>query len=296
MSEPVRRIPWQHGRAWTARDFALMALIVGLALWAVRREIASIIQIGLGDSEQSHVLLVPFIAGWLLWLRRDRLPFLRHQPSMLGPLLIATGWASVWFGYETDTMVLQHGGALVLILGALLSTTGPLLLRQFMPVLLVFVFFIPVPGILRQQITIPLQYIAASITHQVLGIVGIAAEKTGNVIIVQGQQVAVGEACNGMRMVFALTLVVYALVFSVPLKRNTKLLLLAVSPLLAMVCNVIRLVPTAVVYGYGSATFAEQFHDLAGWVMLPVALGALVMLLRLMRWLELPVSHWRLSQ
>lgn len=295
MTEPVRRIPWQHGRAWSPRDYALLILAVGLALWAARQELLSIIQIGMRDSEQSHVLLVPFVAGWLLWLRRERLAFLRHRPSLLGPAVIVLAWVTIWFGHESDTIVLQHVGALLLVFGAVLSATGPLVIRQYMPVLLVFLFFIPVPGVVRQQITIPLQFIAASITHEVLGILGVAAEKTGTVIIVQGQQVAVGEACNGMRMVFALTLVVYALVFSVPLRRNTKLFLLAVSPVLALFCNVIRLIPTAFVYGYGSPSVAEQFHDAAGWIMLPIALGLLILMLRFLRWLDLPVSRWRLS-
>jgi len=113
---------------------------------------------------------------------------------------------------------------------------------------------------------------------------------------VQGQAVAVGEACNGMRMVFALTLVVYAFVFSVPFRRSTKATLLVLSPLIALLCNVIRLVPTAFVYGYGAADVAEQFHDIAGWVMLPIALGMLIAVLRTIEWLELPVMSWRLAR
>ena len=77
---------------------------------------------------------------------------------------------------------------------------------------------------------------------------------------------------------------------------SVKRWLLILSPFVALLCNVIRLVPTSMVYGYGSVTAAEQFHDLAGWVMLPIALGLMVTVLRLLDWLELPVRQWRLAQ
>ena len=58
-----------------------------------------------------------------------------------------------------------------------------------------------------------------------------------------------GEACNGMRMVFAFFLVVYAFAFSTPMKHSTRLVLLALSLVAALICNVIRLFPTSLIYG-----------------------------------------------
>ena len=68
------------------------------------------------------------------------------------------------------------------------------------------------------------------------------------------------------RMVFAFGLVVFAFAFSTPLKLSTRVILLALSPITALVCNVVRLVPTSLIYGYGSVGRAEWFHDLTGWV------------------------------
>ncbi len=76
---------------------------------------------------------------------------------------------------------------------------------------------------------------------------------------------------------------------------STRLILLALSPVAAIVCNVIRLVPTSLIYGYGSVGSAEWFHDVTGWLMLPVALVLLLVTLRLFKWLELPVSPFRLA-
>lgn len=285
----------RQGRPWTVLEYALFVLIAEIGFWTVWSELSDIVRIALRDDEQSHILLVPVIAGWLLLLRRGRLKFVRFNPSPLGLVMLFGAWMMIWSGYETDTIVLQHTGALIFLLGGVVTVTGTIVVRQFLPVIVVFAFFIPVPGTVRQVITMPLQRMAASITQGVLEFVGVASEQAGSSLIVNGTHVAVGEACNGMRMVFALTLIVYAFVFSVPIRHSTKRMLLFVSPLVALVCNVIRLVPTALVYGYGSIDHAEQFHDLAGWIMLPIALAILVGSLRLMNWLEVPVRQWRLA-
>jgi exosortase len=128
-----------------------------------------------------------------------------------------------------------------------------------------------------------------------LEFIGVSAIRSGNVIVINGEQVAVGEACNGLRMVFALTLVVYFFAFGTPLKPGTRAFLLIVSPLIAIICNVIRLVPTSLIFGYGNSETAQNFHDLAGWAMLPVAMIMLYGLLRAIRWLEFPVTQLRLS-
>lgn len=282
-------------RFWTAGDLALLALLLVVAVWVSRDALLDILDRALRDSEQSHILLVPLVAGWLVWLRRSRLQFVRYQPTLLGAAAVALGWMSIWWGYETDTRILQHAGALVMIVGSIVSMAGTAVLRQFMPAFLVLFFALPVPGRIRYLIAQPLQTMATSVTHSFLELFGIAAIRSGNVIEIHGQQVAVGEACNGMRMVFALWLVVFAFAFSSPYKLSTRVLLLILSPLVALVSNVIRLVPTSLVYGYGDPVTAEQFHDYAGWVMLPIALFMLIGVLRMLRWLELPVMSWRLA-
>ena len=173
--------------------------------------------------------------------------------------------------------------------------TGLEPVRQFAPVFAVLVLALPIPGMIRTEIAFPLQGMATTVTHGILELIGVSTIKQGYVLLINGEQIAVGEACNGMRMVFAFGLVTYAFAFSTPLKRSTRIALLALSPLIALVCNVIRLVPTSLIYGYGTAIRAEWFHDVSGWVMLPIALLMLITVLRLLTWLEFPVTSLRFA-
>ena len=285
----------REGMSWTPGMALLLLFALGAAFWVNRQPLHDILSIVLSDEEQSHILLVPFIAAWLLWLRRSRLRYVRVRPSFLGPACVVAGTIMSWWGFQSGTQVAWHAGAGLTVLGALFSFTGLQPVKQFLPVFGVLVFALPVPGTIRQEIALPLQALATQVTQATLELVGVPAMRLGNVLVINGEHVAVGEACNGMRMVFAFGLVVYAFAFSTPLKLSTRLTILALSPVAALVCNVIRLVPTSLIYGYGSVEGAKWFHDVTGWLMLPVALIILVSVLRLFTWLEIPVSPFRLA-
>jgi exosortase len=268
-------------------------LIAGI--WVLRAPLADIITIGRTDEEQSHIFLAPAVAIWLLWLRRTRLRYVMVQPSFIGPALVLIGWLLSFWGFEHMRQVAWHGGALLVLLGLLLSMTGLAPLQLFAPVVAVLLFVLPVPGVIRQDIAQPLQQLATSITHSILDVLGVAVMRSGNILIINGEQVAVGEACNGMRMVFALTLVVYAFAFGTPLKPATRIVLLVLSPFIAIFCNVVRLIPTSLIFGYGNIDMAESFHTVAGWIMLPLALLILAGVLKTIRWMEIPVTQLRLA-
>jgi len=116
--------------------------------------------------------------------------------------------------------------------------------------------------------------------------------RTGNGLVINGENVIVAEACNGMRMVAALGVVAYTFAFSIPARPMVRVLLLVTSPLLAVIVNISRLMPTVLFYGYASKDTAKTFHDLSGWFMMVVALGVLWSIMRLLRWMELPVLNY----
>ncbi len=288
MQRPLRR-------AWGIREWALLALLLAVAASAHRAALLDMLLFGLKSEEQSHILLVPFVAGWLFWLRRSRLRGVRVAPSLWGPVVIAAAWAISWMGVEYDLQVAWHLGALLALAGCLLSMAGWSPFRMFMPVFVALLFTIPVPGALRLVIALPLQTMATVTTQTMLELLGVPATRLGHVLMIHGEQVAVGEACNGMRMVFALGLIVYAFAFSMPLRPSVRTIMLVLSPVAALVTNVIRLIPTTLFFGYGTIEQAQFFHDISGWIMLPVALLMMIGVLKMIRWIELPVMSFRLA-
>lgn len=262
------------------------AVIATLGVWA------EIWQLAFHNPENSHILLALPVAIWLGMLRRSRLRHWRPSPSWAGPVLIGLGWLFISMGFYFAIDLAQHLGALLTVIGAVVAVLGHRLPMLLKPSLIALLFLFPVPGRFRQHIAIPLQHISAFVSEHLLALFGAPVERAGIVLQINGHDVAVAEACNGMRMVSALGLITFAFVFSVPMRKNVRLLLLAASPLIAVIVNIVRLIPTALAYGYTEADTAGLIHDIGGWAVLGLALGLLWGCLALLRWLEIPVSPY----
>jgi exosortase len=254
-----------------------------------------IFRIATRDEESTHVFLVPIVAGWLFWVRRRRLRHFCPATSFVGPAVVLIGWLLYSLG---DTHLLQsvyHGGAILMAVGSLVTVFGARVIREFLPVFLTLVFLIPVPGRLRQQIALPLQTLTAQLTAEFFDVIGAPVVRAGNSLIVNGIDVQIAEACNGLRMIFALALAMFAFAFGSPFRGYVRVIVLLATPVCAVACNVVRLVPTVWLYGYWPGNLATHFHDVAGWLMLMAAFAILIALVRLLRWALVPVSTYTLA-
>jgi len=278
--------------SWGFLDGSLAVGLASLAVAATWPTWVDIFTLARRSAEQSHIFLAEIIAVWLWWVRRERLRWARPTWTMLGPAMVAGGWLLSWWGFGAGVLIAEHFGALIMVVGAATTVIGVQPMWLFLPAAGALLFLMPVPGTIRQAISIPLQQVTAAVTHFGLELVGTPVARSGNVLSINGRDVAVAEACNGMRMVAALAVVTYAFVFSVPMRQGVRLGLLAISPAVALLCNIIRLTPVVLFYGYAEQSVAKAFHDLSGWLMLFVALGVLSAIVWLLRWLELPIAPY----
>jgi exosortase len=291
---PDRLTRW-HGLA--AIILGLLGIFVTLDVW---KDIASIVfpmdENGhvIVDEEASHIFLVPVVALWLVWVRKVRIRHCRPSFTLLGPILVAAGWGLSSYGFYHNIQYFWHAGAVLLVLGCIIAVLGKNVLFRFFPAILVLVFLIPIPGMFRLNIALPLQAWTAEITHQIAQVVGMETTVSGNMLSINGQDVQVQEACNGLRMVFALILVTYAFAFGMPLRNSVRILILLASPIAALFCNILRTVPTLYIWGY-HPSIAQTFHDSAGWVMLPIAFGLLYGIIKILQWAMIPVTPYTLA-
>jgi exosortase len=112
---------------------------------------------------------------------------------------------------------------------------------------------------------------------------GIPAVASGNIIVLSNGEVGVAEACSGIRMLysfFALTVGVCMLIDRTLIEK----VLIGLSAIpIAVAANCIRITATALAYEYMSAEFAAKFfHDIAGWLMMPIGFGLLLAVLMLL--------------
>jgi len=274
---------------------ALAGALMALGAIATRNAWADMFYISWNDEECGHALLAIPAFIWLAWIRRGRLRRCHPTGQWIGLVMIAIGWAAWSWGFRQQLQTLWHGGALLVVMGAFFSVAGAQVLKEFLAAFVILGFLVPVPSLAREKIALPMQRHTAYWTQLACETLGMDVTRDNSLLTTYGGvQVAIAEACNGMRMVFALIMVCYLFAFVSPLRAYVRFLLLALSPVVAAVCNIIRLVPTVFVYGHFSREFAEAFHDVTGWVMLVAAFLTMVGFLKLMRWAMLPVTHFRL--
>ncbi|MEM1109242.1 MAG: exosortase/archaeosortase family protein [Planctomycetota bacterium] len=273
---------------WTV---GLAVALIAFTVWVTLGAWADIFRIVQRDEEASHIMLVPAVFACLWWTNRQRLRGASVRWPWAGALVVAAGWGLSFYGQLTAQQVFWHLGAVVCLVGCVVAVVGVTVVLRMWQTFLVLGFLVPIPGSIRQPIALEMQAIAAWLTEQVVFIIGLPIERAGNLLVFNGVEVGIAEACNGMRMIAMLFLVCYLFIFLDKLRPWVMILLLVLSPALAIVCNMIRLVPTVLLYGYASQETADMFHDLLGWAMVGVAYVLLMLMVALMRWLLLPVDR-----
>ena len=286
---------WLRTDRWTGAHGVAALLMASLGVLVTWPAWADIYHIASADEESSHIFLVPIVALWMLWARRLRFRYCKPTGTLLGPVIVAVGWIISLIGFYRGTGTFWHGGAVLVVIGCIVSVLGKQAILRFLPVVAVLIFLVPVPGELRLRVALPLQTWTARIEQTTFEILGTDVQRAGNCLTINGRNVNIIEACNGLRMVFALILVSYAFSFGLPLRNRVRLLILLASPFAAILCNLIRILPTVWLYGNARPAVARGFHDFSGWLMLPIALLMLLGIMRLLRWAMIPVMRYTLA-
>lgn len=270
---------------------ALLGIAVTYRAWE------NIFEIAWDNPEYQHVFLVPLVAIFLAWVRRGRLRTTRVSGVITGPILVAVGWAAGSWGFNHQTQILFHTGAVLVVIGCIVSVLGKQVLFRFLPVAFVLLMIVPMPGTIRLAIADPLQHWTAELASWFLGLFGVQTQVSGALMIINGQRVMIAEACNGMRMVLPLLLIAYGFAFGLPLRTSVRTIIVIASPFVALACNVIRVIPLVWLQGQGdfARSWGERLHEHSGWLMVPLAFLVLLGIIRLLKWAMVPVYRYPLA-
>ncbi|UCG17294.1 MAG: exosortase/archaeosortase family protein [Phycisphaerales bacterium] len=252
--------------------FVLVLLVVVL-VWSYWPTINGLIYDWQNDANYSAGQLVPLAALYLLWHKRRALAKCRVAPCGWGIaviLLAQAGWA---FGLLFYFKSAERYSLALTVAGIVLLVGGRQVFHAVRWILLFLFLMVPLPGRIHNLISGPLQDLAIRGAVFVLELAGVAAAREGNVIMLNGAvPVAVAEACSGLRMLTAFVIVAAVLAYVVSRPRWQKLVLIISSIPVAILCNIVRVVVTALLFQAAGSEMAERFfHDFAGLTMMPVA-------------------------
>jgi len=224
------------------------------------------------------------VAGYIVWQRRETLLRTEWKPAWWGMGILV--WASLqaYLGMLGAELFLQRTAFLISLVGMLLVLGGTGVVRQLSFPLLLLLFMIPIPTVIYNQITFPLQLFASSVAERSLDMMNIPVLQNGNILELASQKLSVAEACSGIRSLLSLSFLslVYAYFFDRKVWMRW-VLLIATIPI-AIIANSARVTLTGVFSEINTELAQGFFHEAEGWVIFVVALVMLVIFHQFLNW------------
>ncbi len=224
----------------------------------------------------SHGFLLPFFTAFLLWERRAVMARTPLVPSWAGLSLVAFSLLMLLTGRFGADLFLSRLSLLLLLTGIVWTTAGMHMLRVVAFPIGVLLLAIPLPAVIFNQLTFPLQLLASRVASGLLPLAGVPVLREGNVINLPSMQLEVAEACSGIRSMMSLFTV--AVLFGYLFERGTgrRILLVLCSLPIAVAANALRIFGTGLCVQYWDPDKAVGFfHEFSGWLMFLVSLGCL---------------------
>ena len=244
-----------------------------MTTWTYWSTITDLFREWQNNDDYSSVQLVPLIALFLVWVERKKLRQCRVNPCWWGLLLLMVAFVGRTFGLLFMYESAERYALVLTIIALVLLIAGRQVFRVLSWILLFLFLMVPFPGRIHNLISGPLQSIATSGSVFLLEAFGVRVSQQGNVVILnQTVAMSVVEACSGLRMLMAFIIVAGFIVYMVKCSRLQKGIVFLSSIPVAVMCNILRLCVTGVLFLVADSELAEKFfHDFAGIVMIPAA-------------------------
>ena len=237
------------------------------------------------DEDMGHGFFVPAVSAYLIWLRRDELLSNSYRPFLPGLILVVIGGLQLMAATLGVELFLARSAFLVSLVGTVLTLGGWKLVRDLGFPLFLLIFMIPLPAIIYNQITFPLQLLASQIAEHTLSAVGIPVLRDGNILELPSQRLSVVEACSGIRSLLSLSFLSLVYGFFFDAKTWMRWVLLVLTVPIAISANAFRVTVTGILSEVNPELASGIFHSLEGWVIFMIALVLLVIAHRIVNFI-----------
>ncbi len=220
----------------------------------------------------SHGFLIPIVSLYFVYERRKQLSALSLSSNWAGLGLIIFGILLLLLGNLATEYFTMRFSLLVVLGGILFFLLGREFFKNLLFPLIFLIFMIPIPSILMDRITFPMQLFASKVAAGTLYLIGIPVLREGNVMLLANTSLEVAEACSGIRSL--ISLLALSVVFAYLSQRVTwKRIILVLSTFpIAIVANAARVSGTGILaHHYGDRVAQGFFHGFSGWILFVVA-------------------------
>jgi exosortase D (VPLPA-CTERM-specific) len=269
-------------------QLGLAAALLILIIWSYWPVMVNLIKYIYRNDDFSFALLIPFVAGYIVYLKWPEIQRGAWQPSWMGLLVIAFGFFLYLAGEIVTSVYIPCFSFVVVLAGLLFLVGGWKLVRLMSFSLLLLFLMIPSRTLWIRQISLHLQLISSTLAAGILNGLGVPVLRQGNVIDLGVRQLQVVEACSGLRYILSLlTLgIIYCYFYQ---RRFWKAAILIVSLIpAAIIANALRVAAMAL---FPSLQQEGFWHNFTGWLIFIGCFGLLALLNWILDYLWPSLQH-----
>jgi len=250
-----------------------MLALSGITLWLYWSILIHLVGQWWQNPNFSHGFFVPLFSGVVVWQERDRLARYPLRPSWTGLALVIMAMCTLVVGQLGAELFLSRSSLLLLLAGIIVLFGGWAYFRTLLFPWAFLILMIPIPTIVFNQVTFPLQLLASRVASLTLPVLGVPVLREGNVINLAAMPLEVAEACSGIRSL--MSLVALAIIYGYLMEKRlwVRWVLALASVPIAVAANSVRIIGTGLLVQYWNPDKAEgYFHASWGWIIFVISL------------------------
>lgn len=243
------------------------------------------------------VLLLCVYLFWEAWPQRPptRCRWSYFTVSLVGlglPVLLFVQVYQAAFGATPASVMGLAVGLLLLIAANLHFLFGWQGVRHFGMAFGFIMLAMPLPSFIYDPVVLGLKSKIAALNVELLNVIGIPAQRSGNLIFLTNGTVGVDEACSGLRSLQSTLMATVFIGYLTQKKAAWRLTLIVAGAVLAFIGNMGRSLFLTVIASRKGEEAIASYHDAAGWSILAftvVGVGAIA-------WVIGRVEGWKGSR
>ncbi|MEO8225630.1 MAG: exosortase/archaeosortase family protein [Gammaproteobacteria bacterium] len=236
--------------------------------------------------DASYGLILGGVVAALVWRRRRLITVAASSPmaSAAAVFIVGFGLALYLAGLFAADLYTTRASFVVVAAGLLWFLGGAGALRVMAAPLFFLLLAVPIPQLVVNTITLPLQLVASRLAEMALTSGGVPVFREGNVLELPSVTLEIVEACSGLRSAVSLISVAALLAWATGGSAGRRLFLIAAAIPIAVFMNGMRVAATgAASETWGVGMTVGTWHTATGWATFVLSLAAL---LATERWLS----------
>lgn len=215
---------------------------------------------------------MPLFSAFVLWQERDHLRALTPRPSWSGLLVLGFGLCVLIIGRLGAELFLARSSLLVVLSGLIVMFLGWRFFREVFFPWVFLILMIPIPTILFNHITFPLQLLTSRVAAEILPLLNVPVLREGNIIQLPGRTLEVAEACSGIHSLISLFTLAIIYGYLMETRRWVRWLLALAAVPIAIAANSVRIIGTGLLVQYWPNKADGFYHASWGFIIFVISL------------------------